>query len=403
MSKRILFVDDEPLVLQGIQRSLRSMRGEWEMEFATGGPDALERMSQGPFDVVISDMRMPGMDGAHLLELVKAKFPRTVRMVLSGQSDRETILRSVGPTHQYLSKPCDAEELKQKLARAFALRDLLEDPHLKELVCRLDTVPSLPSLYIAVTEALRSPEASINEVGNIIARDMGMSMKVLQLVNSAFFGLPCQVSNPKQAAALIGIDNIKALVLSLHVFSEFETDLEEGGTQLWKHSFATAGFAKVISRLQSDSRNLIDDAFAAGLLHDVGRLILASASGSEYRKALQEAAEKQTAVSVVEQEMFGCTHGRVGAYLLGIWGLPHTIVEAVAWHHDPAHAVPQAFCPLIAVHAADYYDHQIHSYPWFGEKPALDETLLSQLGLHGQIPVWLKTCQELDSKGEHHG
>ena len=403
MSKRILFVDDEPLVLQGIERSLRSMRGEWEMEFATGGPEALDRMSHGPFDVVITDMRMPGMDGAHLLELVKAKFPRTVRMVLSGQSDRETILRSVGPTHQYLSKPCDVDELKQKLARAFALRDLLEDPHLKEIVCRLETVPSLPSLYVAVTEALRSPEASINEVGNIIAQDMGMSMKVLQLVNSAFFGLPCQVSNPRQAAALIGIDNIKALVLSLHVFSEFETDLEEGGTQLWKHSFATAGFAKAISCAQGAARAMIDDAFAAGLLHDVGRLILASASGKEYRKALQQASEKQTTIAAVEQEMFGCTHGRVGAYLLGIWGLPHTIVEAVAWHHDPAHAAPQGFCPLIAVHAADYYDHQIHSCPWFSEKPALDETLLSQLGLQERVSAWQKACQELHSKGENYG
>jgi HD-like signal output (HDOD) protein/CheY-like chemotaxis protein len=402
MNKRILFVDDEPMVLQGIERSLRSMRAEWEIEFATGGPEALERMSRGPFDVVITDMRMPGMDGAQLLELIKAKFPRTVRMVLSGQSDRETILRSVGPTHQYLSKPCDVEELKQKLARAFALRDLLEDPHLKEIVCRLETVPSLPSLYVAVTEALRSPEASINAVGNIIAQDMGMSMKVLQLVNSAFFGLPCQVSNPRQAAALIGIDNIKALVLSLHVFSEFESELEQGGTQLWKHSFATAGFAKAISRAQGAARNMIDDAFAAGLLHDVGRLILASASGSEYQKALQQTAEKKTTISSVEQELFGCTHGRVGAYLLGIWGLPHAIVEAVAWHHDPAHAAPRAFCPLVAVHAADYYDHQIHSYPYFGEKPALDDALLSEIGLEEQIPVWLNACQELDAKGEKH-
>jgi HD-like signal output (HDOD) protein/ActR/RegA family two-component response regulator len=402
MSKRILFVDDEPLVLQGIERSLRSMRAEWQFEFANGGPAALELMSRSAFDVVITDMRMPGMDGAQLLEQVKAKFPRTVRMVLSGQSDRETILRSVGPTHQYLSKPCDVQELKHKLTRAFALRELLDDPRVKELVGRLQTVPSLPSLYIAVTEALRSPEASITEVGNIIAQDMGMSMKVLQLVNSAFFGLPCQVSNPRQAAALIGIDNIKALVLSLHVFSEFETDLEQGGTQLWKHSFATAGFAKAIARTQNAARNLTDDAFAAGLLHDVGRLILASASGPEYKKALQQTTEQKIALSAVEHEFFGCTHGRVGAYLLGLWGLPYAIVESVAWHHDPAHAAPQAFSPLLAVHAADYFDHQIHSYSYFNEAPGLDEVLLSQLGLSERVPVWLQACQELDSKGENH-
>ena len=225
---------------------------------------------------------------------------------------------------------------------------------------------------------------------------------MLQLVNSAFFGLSCQVSSPKQAAALIGIDNIKALVLSLHVFSEFETELGQGGTQLWKHSFATAGFAKAIARTQTAARTMIDDAFAAGLLHDVGRLVLASHSDAEYQKALQQTAEKQTTISAVEQELFGCTHGRVGAYLLGLWGLPYTIVEAVAWHHDPAHAAPKAFGPLIAVHAADYCDHQIHSYPCFGEEPVLDETLLSNLGLQDRVPVWLNACQEIHSKGESH-
>src|ERR1700690_993982 len=191
MSKRILFVDDEPMILEAIQHSLRSMRAEWDVKFANSGREALETMALIPFDVVITDMRMPGMDGAQLLELVKARFPRTVRIILSGQSDRETILRSVGPSHQYLSKPCDLDELKQKLVRAFALREMLDDPHLKEVIGRLKTVPSLPALYVAVTEALRHPETPIRKIGDLIAQDMGMCAKVLQLANSAFFGLSC--------------------------------------------------------------------------------------------------------------------------------------------------------------------------------------------------------------------
>ena len=151
MNKRILFVDDEPAVLQGLQRSLRGMRQEWEMEFAASGREALETMARSPFDVVITDMRMPEMDGAQLLDQVRKRFPQTVRIVLSGQSDRETILRSIGPTHQYMAKPCDLEDLKQKLTHTFALRELLADPRLKEIVCQLENIPSLPSLYIAIT------------------------------------------------------------------------------------------------------------------------------------------------------------------------------------------------------------------------------------------------------------
>jgi len=319
MNKRILFVDDEPMVLQGLQPSLRVMRSQWEMEFAASGAEALETMARSHFDVVITDMRMPGMDGAQLLDRVKAAYPQTVRMILSGQSDLETILRSVGPTHQYLAKPCEIEDLKQKLARAFALRDLLSDPRLKEVVGRLDSVPSLPQAYVSITRALQSPATSIAEVGNIIAQDMGMCMKVLQLVNSAFFGLPSQVSDPRQAAALIGIDNIKALVLSVHVFSQFESSGPEL-LFLWKHGLATAGYAKAIARLQDTSRNIVDDSFAAGLLHDVGKLILASVYPEQCTRIWKLSTEDKTSSLGQERSVLGCTHAEVGAYVLGLWG-----------------------------------------------------------------------------------
>ena len=115
MAKRILFVDDESMVLSGLQRSLRLMRSEWEMVFAPGGNEALAAMDLQPFDIIVTDMRMPGMDGAQLLEEVQRRSPQTLRMVLSGQSDRETILRSVNPAHQFISKPCEGEELKSQV------------------------------------------------------------------------------------------------------------------------------------------------------------------------------------------------------------------------------------------------------------------------------------------------
>jgi HD-like signal output (HDOD) protein/CheY-like chemotaxis protein len=399
MSKRILFVDDEAMVLQGIQRSLRCMRAEWETEFATSAAEALEIMSRAPFDVVITDMRMPVMDGAHFLELVKTKFPRTVRMILSGQSDRESILRSIGPTHQYLSKPCDVEELKQKLLHAFALRDLLADPHLKEVVSRLNTVPSLPATYVAITKALQAPDASISEIGGIIAADMGMSSKLLQIVNSAFFGMASPVSNVKQAAALIGMENIRALALSVNVFSRFEGSLGDDMAFLWNHSLATAGFAKAITRAQKGSQTEVDNTFTAGLLHDVGRLILASACAKDYRLAIVKA-NQGAAMLAAEQEVFGCTHAAVGAYLLGLWGLPDVIVAAAAWHHDPAAGGAQSFSSLIAVHVANHYDHELHSYPPPGANPLVDETLLAKLGLLDRLPAWAQACQETAPLGE---
>jgi putative nucleotidyltransferase with HDIG domain len=400
MNKRILFVDDEPMVLQGIQRSLRGMRAEWEIALANSGPEAMETMAQTPFDVVITDMRMPGMDGAQLLDLVKARFPQTVRIILSGQSDRETILRSVGPSHQYLSKPCDVDELKQKLTRAFALRDMLDNPHLKEVICRLKTVPSLPGLYVAVSEALRSPETTLKQIGDLVEQDMGMCAKVLQLVNSAFFGLACHVSSPHQAIALIGFENLKALVLSVEVFSGFGKQRTQDLSILWNHSMATASFAKAIAKVQLSPNAMVDDAFVAGLLHDIGRLVLASAFGDEYRQVMRKAAEPGASLAVCEGEAFGCTHNVAGAYLLGLWGLADPVVEAVAWHHQPSRAQSVSFSALIAVHAADCYENQCHVGTGFEENSAIDESLLGQLGLQQQVPLWGKTCREIGSRGE---
>ena len=401
MNKRILFVDDEPMILQGIQHSLRGMRAEWEVSLANSGAEALETMAQAPFDVVITDMRMPGMDGAQLLDVVEVRFPRTVRIILSGQSDRETILRSVGPSHQYLSKPCDLDELKQRLRRAFALRDMLNDTHLKEVIGRLKTVPSLPALYVAVTEALRSSDSSITDIGNLIAQDMGMSAKVLQLVNSAFFGLSNRVSSPRQAVLLIGIENLKALVLSVQVFSDLGGHLTRELGFLWNHSMSTASFAKAIARVELSSSGVREDAFTAGLLHDVGRLVLASAFGAEYREVLKRAAEPGVLLASCEGDAFGCTHNGVGAYLLGLWGLTDSIVEAVAWHHQPVHAQPNSFSALIAVHAADYYDNQMHVHPFSNETSGMDEALLDQIGLQRQLPSWEKACRELASRSEN--
>jgi HD-like signal output (HDOD) protein/CheY-like chemotaxis protein len=400
MSKRILFVDDEPMLLSGLERTLRGMRKEWEMEFALGGRKALEALARAPFDVVITDMRMPEIDGAQLLEQVKQKYPNTVRFVLSGQSDRETILRSIGPTHQFLSKPCALEELKQKVAQAFALRELLENPTLKEIVSRMDTVPSLPSLYVRLTEALSQSDVTVAKIADIIKQDMGMTSKVLQLVNSAFFALPCHISSPHQAVSLLGIDNIRALVLSVHVFSELEPNPESKVAALWPRSLRSAVFARAISRAEHSPQRLEEDAFAAGLLHDIGRLVLASACRERYTQVLESLNKGETTLAQAESETFGCTHAEVGAYLLGLWGLPESVVQAVAWHHTPSRSGATAFSPVVAVHVAVDYEHRLHPDPE-NKIPPLDETLLTNLGLQDHTGKWWEICQELHRKGEH--
>jgi len=399
MLKSILFVDDEPLVLEGLRRNLRAMRKEWEMDFASSGAEALEMMTRQRFDVVVTDMKMPGMDGAQLLEEIKRRTPQCVRMILSGEADRGTILRCVNPAHQYLSKPCEPEELKTRLLRAFALRDLLENSDLKAVVSTLDSLPSLPLLYLELTEELRSPEPSLTKVSRLISADMAMTAKVLQLVNSAFFGLRCEVSTATRAVELLGFDIVTSLVLSTHIISRFKTAvLTDADVQyIWEHSLASASYAKRIAAREHEDRKVVDDCFTAALLHDAGKLIMASALQAQYKTVLANVRNLNKGVYAAEREIFGCSHAEVAAYLFGLWGLPGNIIEAVALHHSPSDSQRSEFSPVTAVHLGSIYHEQRSEY-WMQDRTPIDSEFLSKTGCVEREQSWRKFLEEGDEE-----
>jgi len=390
--KVLLFVDDEARVLQGLQRQLRNMRDEWNMNFLDGGRKALEFMAARPVDVLISDMMMPEMDGAELLTEVSKRHPHTVRIVLSGHAEREAVLRLVGPAHQYLSKPCDAEELRASIARAFALRDLLSNERLKQLATRIKSLPTLPALYQRLTDELRKDDASMEQIGEIISHDIGMTSKILQLVNSAFFGLPQPISSPGDAVMYLGLSTVRALVLSLQVFSQFKNPQLAGFSleALANHCWTTAVLARRIARAESGDTKMMDQCFLAGLLHDIGRIILADGLPEQYARVWNEAHEKHLLVWQAEQSEFGATHADVGAYLLGLWGLPNPVVEAVALQHSPALCVATGFSPLAAVHVASAFAHEKEGSP--GELIHIEMDYLTKLGLADRITEWREVC-----------
>lgn len=391
MTRRILFVDDEPMVLSGLQRSLRPMRSEWEMVFAAGGIEALAAIDQQPFDIIVTDMRMPGMDGAQLLEEVQKRSPLTLRMVLSGQSDRETILRSVNPAHQFISKPCEGEELKSRLIRAFALKDLLQNPGLRGLVSKLDNLPSLPHAYLELTQELRRPEPDLHKIDELIGADMAMTAKILKLVNSAFFCLPCVISGASHAVKLLGLDTLRTLVLTAHVFEQFQSSLltADEVQQMSDHSLAVSNSARKIARLEHADQPTQEGAFTAGLLHDAGKLILASALTDQYRQVLEHKEKANIGLYAAEQELLGCSHAQVAAYLFGLWGLPGTIVEAVAWHHEPAGSLSVKFSPVAAVHVASAYHDEKNSMRLQDRCP-VDAAFLANIGCADREQLWRK-------------
>lgn len=391
----ILFVDDEPKILQGLQRMLRPMRDEWQMWFANSGEESLCLLEQQNVEVVVSDMRMPRMDGAQLLTEVRSKYPQIIRIILSGYSEKEMVMKSVGAAHQYLSKPCDAEILKLTIESVRSFQNILNNDVLRRLVAQMPNVPSLPDLYYALTEELNNPEPSAQKVAEIIKKDIGMTVKILQIVNSAFFSSRRTISDTKEAINYLGLDTISSLTLGLGVISQFEGKQFSGirFADVWSHSTNVGAIANKIAR--SVDAQIATDAFTAGLLHDIGEVILAANLPEQFALVNKLRVRENISKTEAEKEIFDATHADVGAYLLGIWGLPKNVVEAVAYHHNPSEARNNSFSALTAVHAANAINNYAKA-PQELTEPLFDVEYLMKIGLAEKFPVWLESYSDSD-------
>jgi HD-like signal output (HDOD) protein len=384
---RVIFVDDEPRVLEGLKRMLRPKRNEWNMKFVSSAQAALDSLKQEPCEVVVTDMRMPGMNGAELLEVVQRDYPDTIRLILSGQAETESVMKALGVSHQFLSKPCDADILQGTITRAFALRDLAGSEAVKALVARINKLPTLPATYQKLVETLRQPNSSIEDVSKVIATDPAMTARLLKLVNSAYFGLQKPVADISRAGALLGLDRIMALVLGQGIFSDCEPPHVVGFNMdaLWSHSVSTATAAHRIAIAEHLDRDLVAAAFLAGMLHDIGKLVLAMGLPEQYARVLEQVGDSPGALHAIEMLELQAAHTDVGAYLVGLWGLPNTIAEAIAYHEDPSQSPHKGFGLAGIVHVADRLAHFPHATDPTAPELGLN---VDYLQAHGRVGRW---------------
>ncbi|MCH7546912.1 MAG: HDOD domain-containing protein [Planctomycetes bacterium] len=387
--KRILFVDDEQNVLDGLRRMLRSMRSEWDMAFATGGDEALEILATKRFDVIVSDLRMPGMSGKQLLAEVRKRHPVIVRLVLSGQADKDSILKSVGPIHQFLQKPCDEEMLKSTICRTIEMGDLFADENLKSMVTELESLPSPPSHQQELMAQFQIPGVSPKLIGESISRDLAMTAKILQLVNSSFFGLRRHVGNPADAVMLLGMDTVRSLVMIMQVFTQVSQDEIKGFSQdaLLSHSIAVATIAKKIAQTEGMHPAEAEDAYLAGLLHDVGKLVFAAKRPEEFAEALAVARSQHLSGEEAERQVIGASHSEIGAYLLGLWAFETPIVDAALYHHCPGKHGCSRFSISTAVHVANAIVRQDPNTNHAAELD-IDREYLDRIGVGNRLGAW---------------
>ena len=360
---RILFVDDDRLTLAGLQRLLRPMRGEWDMTFVDSGAKGLQEAAAAPFDVVVADLSMPAMNGVEFLDRIMLLHPTVIRIVLTGETDPHLLLQVEGAAHQFLAKPCDLEVLSSVILAARKVNGRLRSDRVRDLIGGIKSLPAMPELYQEIVALAERESTSVEDLGRVVERDPGMTANLLKLVNSAYFGLRQRVTLPAEAVAFLGVDTLKSLALVHGVFRQvpgFPAGFD--GAHLWQHSLEVAALARAIARAEDPGSGAESAAFTGGLLHDVGLSILASALPEEYLRIQAILREEPVEVAEAEARVLGVHHAEVGAHLLGLWGLPAPVVEAVARHHYPPE--PAAAGPALAVWAAERVcagrgDHQV--------------------------------------------
>ncbi|RYZ06122.1 MAG: HDOD domain-containing protein [Myxococcales bacterium] len=360
--RRILFVDDEPSIVEGLRSALRPQRREWETSFALGGPAAIEQVKLNQFDVVVTDMRMPIVDGAELLRQVKELQPRAVRIVLTGQTDAETAMKTVFTAHQFLAKPCELDRLRSLVTRACNLNELVAGEELRSLAGDASLLPSAPRTYMTLTQALANPTCNLNTVAGVVERDPALCAKVLQVVNSAFFGLPRSVSSVTQAANFLGTLTLRNLALAMESMSLAKRlPLPLTTAQLSAFQTNSLLVALLGRHWFAGDRRKADDAFVAGMLRDMGHLLLA--------RRPEVAALPTT------------SHASLSAYLLGLWGIPHSVLEPVAFHENPEAIEHDSLEVVDVVHLADRLAAELAPSPFQASPPDLNLERLQQLGV----------------------
>ncbi len=399
--KRVLFADEEVPALRNLQRMLQPLRSEWEMIFATSGSMALQILDEQDFDVLVTAANFSDLEDGSLLAHAVTRHPQMVRIALCDRADRASLVQTAALAHQQLPRPCDPALITSQIRRTLALQHLMTDPALQAVVAQVGTLPSLPSLYLELTAELKAEEPSPERVARIIANDPAMNAKIIQMANSPFWGLRTTITQTREAVLFLGLQTISALVLSIHVFTCFDARRLKAGklSDFWSHSTMVSGYTRGIARLERCDPALVGEATIAGLLHDLGKLLLANSLPMEYQDVLKLAAAEAIPSWQAEQRVLGASHAEIGAYLLALWGLPQRVVEAVAWHHRPSDSRVLTGKTIAMVHAANIIAHQervlsghagvvVPALDW----SSVDWPYLETLDLADRFNQWVAQC-----------
>lgn len=389
-TRRLLFVGCDDLWLGQIERDMACLQSKWQCSRAADCTQAVEKWAAGSFDTLILEGKTA--DGAKLLKTLEKELAQSICLVRCQTLDRATSALWKGTGAALVAEDTDATTLISTVKRGARIQGWMADTAIKQLVSQIRKLPAQPKLHTLVTDELKSENGSMDVVGKLISQEPIMSAKIMQVVNSAFFGLTREISDATESVMVLGAERIKALILLAGVFSQYSSAKCPGFSPepVWGHSIQVGAFARAIALAETKNPRSAEAAFTAGLLHDIGKLVLAGNLPEMYDTVQRLKASKKITSREAELEILGTSHAELGACLLATWGLPLPILEALAWHHEPARSDEQGFTLLAAVHAANVFAQESAG----GDAPRdhIDIVYLQQAGLGDCRNRWREYC-----------
>ncbi|MDQ8185738.1 HDOD domain-containing protein [Pelagicoccus sp. SDUM812002] len=355
MSANILIVDPDPGAVEAYQKALAAKASSWTVHYASAPEVALTLASEVSPDIIVTALCIDEGRGLKLLSRTIDAAPLAHAFIAAEEADRPQLAAAFEGGCRYLPRPCPPDRILLEFHRCLAVDSWLDNPIVKEIVANRPEFESLPRHHNQIVSALNSDDCSIDDVAEAIANDLALSAKLLETVNSSFYGLDQNVSDIKHAVSQLGLSNTRNIVLAAHIFSQVGKDPEHLSLvkEIWHHSISVAGAARRISLHETRGPKAAEEAYSAGLLHDIGKLVLIGVVPEQYIEAQRLARDESHSPWQAEFKHIGCDHAEVGGYLLSRWGLPGAINETVALHHRPANSCHGTFTTLAAVHAAN--------------------------------------------------
>ncbi len=396
LKRRLIYADEDAQALRGLQRHARALKAGWDIAFVDHGQAVLQALEADGCDVLIASGSLRDIPPELLFQNVIAKAPGCVRIMLTGTLATDRVMPCVGLLHQAYPRTSDPHKVLAMIANAQHVSDgLSRHPEMATILASMDQLPSVPQIYQELRTALEGEHATWRTVGAVIQKDVGMTAKILKLVNSAFFGLHRRVESPSEAVHYLGMEVVQSLVLAYGLFEQtgpLKTCLIRL-EDIWAHSLKVAKGARALAAMEGLTRHQKADAFMGGLLHDAGILILAGQFPEAYDRVIERCQNERIDLPTAEADAFGVTHADVGAFLLGLWDLQAGVLEAVSLHHTPGLPRRSSFDHVLAVHLSDEFtwgndQHRV----W--EHTRLDVDTIQTLGLTECIPGWKRILEQ---------